>query len=602
MGRHSLPEPGKSRPRPQRSDDTTTDPPGRSSDEWTGSHRVIDARRRGLSPAVIAALVAVVVLVAGAVVWRFFGDALANRSSTGADRCLAGQAKVSVMADPAIADAIAAAAGRFNESAGPVGDMCASVNVTRADSDTVIDGLVGTWPSDLGDKPALWIPASSVSTARLQAAGGPATTGTPTSLASSPVLLAVRPELKPALEQQTWATLPALQNQPDSLDGLNLPGWGSLRLTLPKTGDSDASYLAAEAVAAASAPEGEPVTAGIGAVSALLGGQPELDGDSLAEAFKGLLADGDPARAPLHAVVATEQKLFTRAASLSDADSSLAAWSPPGPAPVADFPSVLLTGDWISAEQKSAASEFERFLHKPEQSAELAKVGFRVEGATPPRSEVVDFAPLKSVLSPGDDATRVAVADAFNAPAGGQATSIMLDRSLNLAPVVSALNARIAAMPPTSAVGLTTFDGALGTTLVTLGPLSDQVDGESRAQRLTGTLNSVGPGAGGLVSFTTLRNVYGDAQTHFRGGQANSVLIITSGPHTDQSLDGAGLQALLGSRADPARPIAVNIVNVGDDPDRATWEAVAQLTGGTYHNVPSSASPEMMNALTALLG
>jgi hypothetical protein len=598
MGRHSIPEPGKSRPRPQRPDDTS----GRSSGEWTGSHRVIDTRRRGLSFGVIAALVAVVVVIAGAIVWRFFGDALANRSRSAADRCLGGQAKVSVMADPAIADTIAGAAGRFNESAGPVGDMCPWVSVSRGDSDAVIDGLVGTWPADLGDKPALWIPASSASLARLQAAGGPATTGTPKSLAGSPVVLAVRPELKAALEQQTWATLPTLQNQPDSLDGLNLPGWGSLRLAMPRTGDSDASYLAAEAVAAASAPQDGPVTAGTGAVSALVDGQPQLDGNSLAEAFKGLLADGDAAAAPVHAVVTTEQRLFTRGASLPDARDSLAAWSPPGPAPVADFPAVLLSGGWINTEQASAASEFERFLRKPEQSAELAKVGFRVEGATPPSSAVVEFAPLTSVLSRGDDATRVAVANVFDAPAIGRGTSIMLDRSLNLAPVVSALNARIAAMPPTSEVGLTTFDGALGTTQVTLGPLSDQVDGESRGQRLTGALTGLGPGAGGVVSFTTLRNVYADALTHFRGGQTNSILVITSGPHTDQSLDGSGLQGLLRSSADPSRPVAVNVVNVGDDPDRATWEAVAQLTGGTYQNVPSSDSPEMVNAFTGLLG
>ena len=48
---------------------------------------------------------------------------------------------------------------------------------------------------------------------------------------------------------------------------MNLPGWGSLRLALPLSGDSDASYLAAEAVAAAAAPAGAPPSAGTGAVN-----------------------------------------------------------------------------------------------------------------------------------------------------------------------------------------------------------------------------------------------------------------------------------------------------------------------------------------------
>ena len=108
-------------------------------------------------PAVIAALVAVVVLVGGVILWRFFGDALSSRSDTAADRCLGGQATVAVAADPAIADSVAAFAKTFNETAGPVGDKCVAVSVTAADSSAVVDGLLGSWPGNLGDKPAVWI-------------------------------------------------------------------------------------------------------------------------------------------------------------------------------------------------------------------------------------------------------------------------------------------------------------------------------------------------------------------------------------------------------------------------------------------------------------
>ena len=52
---------------------------------------------------------------------------------------------------------------------------------------------------------------------------------------------------------------------------------------------------------------------------------------------------------------------------------------------MADYPTVLLSGDWLSQEQVSAASEFARFMRKPEQLAELAKAGFRTEGGTPPQ-------------------------------------------------------------------------------------------------------------------------------------------------------------------------------------------------------------------------
>ena len=75
------------------------------------------------------------------------------------------------------------------------------------------------------------------------------------------------------------------------------------------------------------------------------------------------------ATAPVHAVVTTEQQLFQRGQSTSDAKSKLGSWLPPGPVAVADYPTVLLSGSWLSQEQTAAASAFARFMHKPEQLA-----------------------------------------------------------------------------------------------------------------------------------------------------------------------------------------------------------------------------------------
>jgi Bacterial extracellular solute-binding protein len=575
----------------------------RNEGEWTGSHRTVAPGRRTVSVGVIAALVTVVVVVAGVILWRFFGAALSDRSTVAAAQCLEGEMTVAVVADPAIAERLGGLAQKFNESASPVGDHCVAVGVQAADSDSVIDGLEGEWPSELGEKPALWIPGSSVSAARLQAAVDPRIVSAANSLVTSPVLLAVRPELTPALEDQTWATLPELQSNQTGLDGLNLRGWGSLRLALPTTGDSDAAYLAAEAVAAASAPSGAPATDGGAAVRTLRSGEPEL-ADSSADAAMAALLDGaNPATGDVHAVAITEQQLFARSAELPDASANLASWLPPGPVPVADFPAVLLGGDWLSNEQVSAASQFERFLRDPEQQSELAAAGFRTADGTAPGNDVVPFGPLPSTLSIGDDETRVTLANGLTAPATTPAVSIMLDSSLDaLAPVATAIRDRIAALPPDAAVSFTTFDGGASSSVVTLGPLSDDVGGQPRSETLASALSGLSPGSAGAVSFTTLRNVYGEASTGFRPGQANSVLVITAGPHTDQSLGASGLEDLIRSGTDPARPVAVNVINFGADPDRPTWESVAEISGGTYQNVPSSDSPELGAALDAVLG
>ena len=52
---------------------------------------------------------------------------------------------------------------------------------------------------------------------------------------------------------------------------------------------------------------------------------------------------------------------------------------------------------------------------------------------------------------------------------------------------------------------------------------------------------------------------------------------------------------------DPARPVAVNVIDIGGDSDGSTWQAVAQLTGGTFTSMPTSAAPELANAVAAAL-
>ena len=579
--------------------------------DWRGGHRS-EGGRRGVSIGVIVALVAVVVVVGGVILWTFIGDALSNRSHKAAGRCVGGKETVAVIADPSIADSVRQFAESYNSSAGPIGDHCMEVSVKPAGSDAVLNGFIGKWPAELGGQPALWIPGSSVSAARLAGATAQKTITDSRSLVTSPVVLAVRPELQQALGSQTWAALPGLQTNPNGLAGVNLPAWGSLRLAVPMNGNGDAAFLAGEAVAAAAAPPGAPATQGTGAVRALLSGQPKLADNSLTEALNTLLKPGDPATAPVHAVITTEQQLFQRGQSLPDAKGALASWLPPGPAPVADYPTVLLSGSWLTQEQTSAASEFDRFMRKPGQLAKLAKAGFRVNGVAPPSSPVTTFPALPGTLSVGDDATRATLAEAMAAPSSGLAATIMLDQSMpgqeggktRLANVIAALQDKIKALPPTSMVGLWTFDGHEGRSEVPGGPLGDPVNppsGQPRSAALVAALDKQYSSPGGAVSFTTLRMIYQDLQANYRAGQTNSILVITAGPHTDQTLDGPGLQDFIRKSADPAKPIAVNVIDFGADPDRATWEAVAQLSGGGYQNLATSASPDLAAALNAFL-
>lgn len=579
--------------------------------EWRGGHRN-DTQRRGVSIGVIVMLVVVVVVVGFVIVWKFFGDVLSNRGHTAAGRCISGKESVAVIVDPSIADSVQEFAQSYNATGPRVGDHCMVVSVKQASSDAVLNGFVGKWPADLGGQPALWIPGSSISAARLTAASGQKAISESRSLVTSPVLLAIRPELQQALGNQTWANLPGLQTNPTALASLNLPTWGSLRVALPMNGNGDAAFLAGEAVAAASVPAGAPVTQGTTAVRALQTGQPKLGDNSLAEAMNTLLKPGDAGSAPVHAVITTEQQLFQRGQSLADAKKALASWLPPGPVPVADYPTVLLSGSWLTQEQTAAASEFDRFMRKPEQLTKLARAGFRVSvnGVKPPSSPVTSFAALAPTLTVGDGAVQATLAEAMAAPANGVAATIMLDQSLpsedagksRLANVVTALNDKIKGLPANSVMGLWTFDGHEGRSEVATGPLGDPVNGQPRSAALVTALDKQYSSNGGAVSFTTLRMIYQELQAHYVAGQTNSILVITAGPHTDQSMDGAALQDFIRQSADPAKPIAVNVIDFGNDPDRAAWEGVARLSGGGYQNLSTSASPELATAINTFLG
>jgi hypothetical protein len=605
MGRHSFPgdepaQPGDGNP-----------PSGRiprADSGWQGRRRREDSGPREVSRGVIAALTAVVVLVGGVIAWRFFGDALSRRSSDAASVCVEGTATVGVVADPSIAEAVSGFADSFNDEASPIGDKCVKVAVTKGDSDSVLRGLTGTWPAELGERPALWLPASSVQSARLQAAAGKQVVSDARSLVNSPVLLAVRPPLKTALGQDGWAALPALQNDPAVLDGRNLAGWGGLRLALPTAGSADAAYLAAEAAAAAAAPPNTPPTAGMGAVSALVAGQPRLPDTTADQAWQALTGPDDPAKAAVHAVAMTEQQLFARTSELEKAAETVAAWRPSGRSAVADYPTVLLAGQWLSEEQVAAASEFARFMRKPEQLEELAKAGFRSADAANTANDVVDFPALEASLPAGEDAARAAVAGVIS-PGPGGTTTIVLNEGLTgdeggkarLLNVTAALRDRINALPPNAAVGLWTFNRIDSATAVSTGPLADPVGPGPRSAAITGVLDTTSPTSGGGLSFTTLRAAYADAQANYRPGQANSVLVITQGPHTDQSLDGTGLADFINTTKDPQRPIAVNIISFGGDPDRPAWESVAKLSGGSFQEVGSSDSPDLLAAIARTL-
>ncbi|WP_078327279.1 vWA domain-containing protein [Mycobacteroides salmoniphilum] len=555
----------------------------------------------GVSKGLVGVVAAVLVVAVSIGLWWYFDRRTTDNQAEASATCVHGDNAIAVVADPSIADRIGELSERFNKKHEVIGDYCFTVSVRPADTTNVIKGLTGQWPAELGAQPALWIPGSSISSARLKAAAKTNIVSDSRSLVSTPVVIATTPRLRQAIPaDKSWADLPALQNVPNSLDGFGLPGWGSLRLALPSSGNADATQLAAEAVAAASVRPGDSPELGAGAAASLAATAPKLPANNLSDALGALLDGGEQPGAAVHSVVTTEQQLYARTRSNGDAKKVIAAWLPAGATPIADYPTVQLDGAWLSEEQHTAASQFARFLGDKDQLKDLAAAGFRAEGADLPSSDVVSFAKIEKPLSI-EDKVRVALADGTSTGAG--ATTIMLDSSLSsegvkLSDVTGALANRIRTVAPGSGVGLWTYDGKEGNTVVRLGAAADDVEGAPRSQSVADALTALQPTSNGAVAFTTLRNVYQEAVNSFRPNQVNSVLIVAGHSHTDQSLDGAGLIDTINRQKDPARPVRINVIDFGNDSDQQTWQTLAQQTGGAYQNLAASNSPELAAAIT----
>jgi hypothetical protein len=47
--------------------------------------------------------------------------------------------------------------------------------------------------------------------------------------------------------------------------------------------------------------------------------------------------------------------------------------------------------------------------------------------------------------------------------------------------------------------------------------------------------------------------------------------------------------------------VTINVIDFGADPDRPVWEAVTQLSGGSYQEIATSDSSDLVAAIARML-
>nr|WP_221247416.1 hypothetical protein [Gordonia humi] len=365
----------------------------------------------------MVAVALIVILVAAAITaWTKLGDHIDDDAETEAQTCVEGAATVPIVADPAIAPGLQKIAENYNATSPIVRDHCVTVQVRPADSRATLEGLTAkNWDAQaFGPFPGAWVPESSVWAAALQTAKAEVLQGPPESLVSSPVRLAVQPEVAAAANGRiAWADLPDL-TRANSLRAFGHSDWGSLRMAMPNGPQSDATALAAQAVAAATARQNGPLTAAQvnrpavrSAVEQLMSAPPTVGDGSTEAAVQAIARVGDAADAEVRAVPVTEQRLY--GSTKDDKRARVTAVAPKGPTPVADYPVVKLSGDQVPAHVGDAIAEFFTFVGRPPQMAILTGMGFRGAGPLPAPTATVDFGDVTDPLPTPEPAATVAI-------------------------------------------------------------------------------------------------------------------------------------------------------------------------------------------------
>jgi hypothetical protein len=546
----------------------------------------VTGRHRNPRPSfgIIAGSVALVLV---AVLAGWGGYKLLSHPSSG---CGA-RVSVNVAAAPEIAPVIQAMADQWTTQSG---GSCYAVTVTSADPADVaaaVAGQRGATLTGLGQAsgnariPDVWVADSSTWLQRVRSAAADTVPADATSIAQSPVVLAMP---QPVAASLGW---PATK-----------PGWGTLLQKMTsgsglKTGivepgrDSSglSGLLALRSAAATTGAQAQEVT--VAALRALATGRSTVRQDLLGRfpraADQAALANG-LAAAPL-----PEQAVITYNATQPPVPLA-AVFIDPGPAPL-DYPYAVLPN--LRTEVGVGARQFQQVLAGTAYKNALAQHGLR----GPDGTVGAGFTALPGAPTGPISASPAADPDVMQQILSVWTAVIRPGRPLMLIDVSGSMLEPVPSMPglnreqvttKAAAGGLALFDDAWsvglwvfstnmdGTKpwkeLVPIGPLVSQ---RTQLNAALGSIQANPKGNTGL--YDTVLAAYKAEQAGWDPGKVNSVVLMTDGQNDNPG--GLTLDQLtteLKKIADPKRPVEVIAIGIGTDVSKPELTTMTQVTGG----------------------
>ncbi len=476
---------------------------------------------------------------------------------------------INVTAAPDIASVITGIGAEVSEQ-----DGCYKVNVASRDSAATAESLV---VSDGMEQPDVWIPESTIWLRRAHAKGAWEEPADGTSLASSPVVLALTEDAAGRLgwpaKQPTWA------------EGLDL------KVGLPDPGLDPAGVSALLAVHGLVDSPAQ-VTTKLRELSA----NTEPEPDDLFDRLPGTTDDDGP----IDGFPVAEHEVLLHNAR-GDGSQLVASYADPA-VPSLDYPFVVLPE--TPAAEREAAGEFLDRLQSQASSEVLADAGFRTPDGEMLRERADDQRTSPDKMTPAELPTDDELDQLLNEWSGVNLSGrvqVLLDvsGSMNepvpgtdhnrMAVTLQAAELGIGLMKPTTKLGIWLFstnldgEGKDFRELWPVLPIRDHKANDAMAELRD--VKALPNGATGLYDSTLA--AYQSATQAFEPGRINTVVVMTDGRNDDEnSISRDQLLAELQKLQDPQRPVRIVGIGIGPDIDVGELQAIAGATGGKAFTTP----------------
>ena len=613
----------------------------------------------GLLPSgkVLVAVVAVSI-IAGMAFVALFSRAEAPADSSGVNAACETDDPLYITADPAITPTLAALAERFAAALDAANRPCVRIELRAMSSPDVVQALGEGWDTAAdGPPPDVWIPDSSAWLDVVRSENDDDAALVPEEsviIARSPTVFAFPEPMAEALPDSSlkWRDLLEMPDLELGWGEFGHAEWGRPRLAVADPLSSTSGLLALLSLGVAQdeiwagGPTGDAainIDSDIGvlrfrravtSVSPSVGAQLrryleaeeplfELSGMPLLERELWLFNRGrmELPRLPTDggestgepAPMATEPAVKLKAVYASEGAFG------------ADYPYVMLNGDWVDQTSVQMADEFEDFLLGDIGQDRIEADGFRnAENSSNPvhRTEHGLRRQLGGEIMQLPDADVVtSVRNSWRTVTAPSRTLLVVDVSgsmvasatggeqTRLEATVDAAVRSLDVLPNTSDAGLWEFSTDLRggehdgdyRELVPVGPLNEEVDGDSRLTRIVDSLEALEPQNDTALNDTTLA-AYETMLSSFQPDVRHTVVLLTDGRNDDEgSIANSTLVERLEALQDPDRPVRIVAIAHGEGTDIAQLEEVTGVTGGKVLTSPDADDLEEL-FLEALAG